>query len=102
MKLLRLRQENQYAFSFKVLEYLSEVAISQSITSDEPFNSWLIEKHLMKSVSQLDVRVPLCTKHYIANIYLECSFTDFVNDVSFFAREQTQKDGKIKYYADKL
>ena len=44
-------QENQYAFSFKVLEYLSEVAISQSITSDEPFNSWLIEKHLMKSVS---------------------------------------------------
>ena len=44
-------QENQYAFSFKVLEYLSEVAISQSTTSDEPFNSWLIEKHSMKPVS---------------------------------------------------
>ena len=46
--------------------------------------------------------IPLCTKHYITNIYLERSFTDFVSDVSFFAREQRQKDGKIKYYADKL
>ena len=35
---------------FKVLEHFSEVAISQSITSDEPFNSWLTERHFMKTV----------------------------------------------------